>query len=48
MTNTNQKIVPHLWFDKEAKEATESRNCRKHIKENKRYEKNHCTYIYHL
>ena len=23
MTNTNQKIVPHLWFDKEAKEATE-------------------------
>jgi predicted 3-demethylubiquinone-9 3-methyltransferase (glyoxalase superfamily) len=21
MTNTNQKIVPHLWFDKEAKEA---------------------------
>ena len=23
MTNTNQKIVPHLWFDKEAKEAAE-------------------------
>jgi predicted 3-demethylubiquinone-9 3-methyltransferase (glyoxalase superfamily) len=23
MMNTNQKIVPHLWFDKEAKEATE-------------------------
>jgi predicted 3-demethylubiquinone-9 3-methyltransferase (glyoxalase superfamily) len=23
MTNTNQKIVPHLWFDKEATEAAE-------------------------
>src|SRR6478609_4076731 len=23
MPNTNQKIVPHLWFDKEAKEAAE-------------------------
>lgn len=23
MTNPNQKIVPHLWFDKEAKEAAE-------------------------
>ncbi len=23
MANTNQKIVPHLWFDKEAKEAAE-------------------------
>jgi predicted 3-demethylubiquinone-9 3-methyltransferase (glyoxalase superfamily) len=23
MTNTNPKIVPHLWFDKEAKEAAE-------------------------
>jgi predicted 3-demethylubiquinone-9 3-methyltransferase (glyoxalase superfamily) len=23
MTKTNQKIVPHLWFDKEAKEAAE-------------------------
>ena len=23
MPNTNQKIVPHLWYDKEAKEAAE-------------------------
>ncbi|MEW9672757.1 VOC family protein [Ammoniphilus sp. 3BR4] len=23
MTNTNQRIVPHLWYDKEAKEAAE-------------------------
>ncbi|MDP4104653.1 MAG: VOC family protein, partial [Bacillota bacterium] len=23
MSNTNQKIVPHLWYDKEAKEAAE-------------------------
>jgi len=23
MSNTNQKIVPHLWFDKEANEAAE-------------------------
>lgn len=23
MSKTNQKIVPHLWYDKEAKEAAE-------------------------
>ncbi|MEH7747294.1 VOC family protein, partial [Neobacillus drentensis] len=23
MPKTNQKIVPHLWYDKEAKEAAE-------------------------